>query len=309
MKLPRSEIKEEFNEYLEGRQKLINDLSDTYKLNINETVNRKVSLLLSDVIFHRNTLNVDAKLEEINKDVDIITNKHIIQNVKIIENTMPTSYLYGFKFVGEDAKRQGVFLQDSFKSDVHEQAILASVNNTYKDILQRTHYMNEYTKDIVGNFVRTEVDTIQATGQSFHTSTKVLTEKIVNEGIVIVDRAGKNWKEKTYSEMVIQTKTMQMFRDGTGNRLRSNGILYVYIPSHAGACSKCANHQGNIYFIGHDERLNHLGAAYLPSASSGNIFHPRCRCTYSGWVEEYQDEEETMRLIKSGLKASSDEDF
>jgi hypothetical protein len=294
--------KDDLNKYFKQREQLVNKISDYLKRQLPVEVKKKVKKMLDDVMFYQNDLHVEDNLKEVDQMIDRLVKSSVSQQLKIIEESHYKSYQMGYEFGGEELVSHGITPQAVFLINRHKHALLVAWNDDYKDILKRTRYMSEYTKDIVRGHVKTEVDTILMNGQPFDKSMRVLEKRITEEGLVIIDNAGKTWKHKTYSEMAIQTKTMNSFRHGAITRLRDEDEKYVYVSSHGYACPKCAELQGKVYFIDGSGR-NHLNSAPLSDAISRGLFHPRCRHSTSAYVTDFYDEIETEELVRETNKS------
>lgn len=91
-----------------------------------------------------------------------------------------------------------------------------------------------------------------------------------------VDKAGREWKLGTYSEMVVRTVTREAVVQGAVARMVSHGITLARITSHEGACPVCQPFIGRLVDLAGETR-DFEGEAVM----SGPLppYHPNCKCT------------------------------
>jgi hypothetical protein len=79
-----------------------------------------------------------------------------------------------------------------------------------------------------------------------------------------VDRAGRKWSLKSYTQMVARTTTREAVSMGTANRLLENGHDLVTISEHGNVEDECSDYEGKTFSMtgateGYDV-LDHVSA-------------------------------------------------
>ncbi|WP_298833980.1 phage minor capsid protein [uncultured Planococcus sp.] len=102
---------------------------------------------------------------------------------------------------------------------------------------------------------------------------------VIGEGAdtAIIDAAGRRWKLKAYTDMLVNTKMLEAHKEATVNEAVERGALYGVISSH-GATDACANYEGKIVKMAREAEGDYPYIGDLPKSS---IFHPNCRHTVS----------------------------
>ncbi|HET6502107.1 MAG TPA: phage minor capsid protein [Amycolatopsis sp.] len=96
-----------------------------------------------------------------------------------------------------------------------------------------------------------------------------------------VDKAGKNWKLDTYSEMVARTVTREAVAQGAMDRMASHGITIARWSTHGDACPICTPWLGRLVSLdGTTSDFDGEAVADLGS-TPGVPAHPNCKCTLS----------------------------
>lgn len=89
----------------------------------------------------------------------------------------------------------------------------------------------------------------------------------------IVDAAGRRWKLKSYTDMLVSTKMMEAHKEATINEAVSHDALYGVISSH-GAKDACRNWEGRIVKLTPDAPGDYIYYGDIPRTE---LWHPRCR--------------------------------
>lgn len=161
--------------------------------------------------------------------------------------------------------------------------VQALFSDTYQDILMATNNTSASVKKIVRDTVRkvAQYESLkgthyreQAKKLAYELSKKGLSETVSKEGFVgITDRAGRKWDLKTYSKMVIRTKTTQAYNEGTMFEASEQGIDLAIISAH-GAEDACNRWENVIVSMSGN---NKDYPSYADARATNEIFHPNCR--------------------------------
>lgn len=155
--------------------------------------------------------------------------------------------------------------------------------DTYNDMLIATQYMSESAK----KFVRVKTSQVMQLQQALRQGNKSLAYSLARQleaGKLskdantqaftgIVDKAGRRWNLKTYSEMVVRTKAQQAHVYGTAQQGHELGCHLFIISSH-NAIDACSKWEGKIISVG--EEIDGY-PVYEDIAASMECFHPNCK--------------------------------
>ena len=159
-----------------------------------------------------------------------------------------------------------------------DEATVANYVQALKGNLDSTHLrMLRQTEDVYRQAVSRGVETVlTGSGTRIDGAQRVLNE-FANRGVTgFVDKSGRSWNLKTYSEMATRTVSARARVDGTLNRFQQNGEDLVIVSSHAESCPICDPWEGRILSIsGDDERYPSVS-----EAEADGLFHQ------FGWLLE-----------------------
>lgn len=89
----------------------------------------------------------------------------------------------------------------------------------------------------------------------------------------IVDAAGRRWRLKAYTDMLVNTKMMEAHKEASVNEAVQRGAYYGVISSY-GSADACANYEGKIVKLAREAEGDYPFLGDLPR---NEIFHPNCR--------------------------------
>lgn len=157
--------------------------------------------------------------------------------------------------------------------------------DTYQDILLATNNTKQSVKKVVRDTVRKVAQynslkntnyTEQAEQLAKELSKKGLSESVKKEGFVgIVDKKGRKWDLRTYSNMVIKTKVNQAHIEGIRHEATETGCDLAIISSH-GAEDACSKWEGVIISL---TGANEGFPTYEDGRKTQEIWHPNCEHT------------------------------
>ena len=168
-------------------------------------------------------------------------------------------------------------------TDAQQATLDKLMTDTYNDMLIATNYMSESAK----RFVRVKTSQVMQLQQALRQGNKSLAYSLARQleaGKLgkdastqaftgIVDKAGRRWNLKTYSEMVVRTKVQQAHIYGTAQQGHEMGYHLFIISSH-NALDACSHWEGKIISVG--ESIDGY-PNYEDLAASNEIFHPNCK--------------------------------
>ena len=170
-------------------------------------------------------------------------------------------------------------------TDTQQATLNKLLTDTYNDMLIATKYMSEAAK----KFVRVKTSQVMQLQQAIRQGNKSLAYSLARQleaGKLskdansqaftgIVDKAGRRWNLKNYSEMVVRTKAQQAHIFGTAEQAHELGCHLFIISSH-NATDACSHWEGKIISVGEDIEGY---PSYEEIASSMECFHPNCKHT------------------------------
>lgn len=116
-----------------------------------------------------------------------------------------------------------------------------------------------------------QVGTGIAAGLERRKTSAAIATKLGEEGVKgFVDKAGRNWKLGTYSEMVARTTQREAVSLGMIDRVTEVGLDLVEVSTHAHSCPVCKPFEGKTF------TLSGKIEGY-PRLEKPPPFHPRCR--------------------------------
>lgn len=200
---------------------------------------------------------------------------------KLIKKTFQEGQAYHLLSVMEASTWEEAISNTSFNK-TQRGKVEALFSDTYKDILMATQNTEESVKKIVRDTVKKVAQyhslknsnyTDQADQLLKELSKKGLSEKVKKEGFIgVVDRSGRKWDLRTYSNMVIKTKVNQAFIEGTIHESEETGFDLAVISDH-GAEDACRRWEGVVISMtGKTEGY----PSYKDVRATNEIFHPNC---------------------------------
>lgn len=114
---------------------------------------------------------------------------------------------------------------------------------------------------------------------------KIFRQELKDRGITsFVDKAGRPWNMKRYTEMVTNTVCQECERAALTNRLMERGDEFVKITDHAEECDLCKPWEGKVLSLtGATE-----GYQTLNDALDAGLFHPNCSHAAVPYIPEIE---------------------
>lgn len=200
---------------------------------------------------------------------------------KLIKKTFQEGQAYHLLSVMEASTWEEAISNTSFNK-IQRGKVEALFSDTYKDILMATQNTEESVKKIVRDTVKKVAQYHSLKNSNYsdqadqllkELSKKGLSEKVKKEGFIgVVDRSGRKWDLRTYSNMVIKTKVNQAFIEGTIHESEETGFDLAVISDH-GAEDACRRWEGVVISMtGKTEGY----PSYKDVRATNEIFHPNC---------------------------------
>jgi hypothetical protein len=199
---------------------------------------------------------------------------------------------------------------------INQNMVAATVADTQSDLLAITQNIDRKVKAGIRQAVADSIRANMTKGINGRKtiSADILAEmrkqlgKVVETGII--DASGRRWKPEVYAETVTQTKMMSTYNEATTNESIQRGAYYAVISRH-GATDACRYHEGRIMKLTPDAPGNY--PTYAELKASGQLWHPRCKHTYSpirnldrlpGSVRELAEKQAELgnKAIKTGKR-------
>lgn len=177
----------------------------------------------------------------------------------------------------EDAMKKAGFNQ------LQMDRIEAIFSDTFKDLLIATENTKENIKKVIRQTTSKLMQYEIAVNNSKHQMQKLLYDQLVKKGLSktitgegfvgVIDKAGRKWNLKTYSDMVVNTKLQQAHVEGTTSKAQEYGMDLAIVSSH-GAKDPCREFEGMVISL--------TGATkgfptYRELKATKKIFHPNCQ--------------------------------
>lgn len=177
----------------------------------------------------------------------------------------------------EDAMQKAGFNQ------LQMDRIEAIFSDTFKDLLIATNNTSVNIKKVIRQTTSKLMQYEIAVHNSKHQMQKLLFDQLSKQGlsktindegfIGVVDRAGRKWNLKTYSDMVVNTKLQQAHIEGTTSKAQEYGMDLAIVSKH-GATDPCREFEGMVISLtGQTKGF----PTYRELKATKKIFHPNCQ--------------------------------
>lgn len=202
-------------------------------------------------------------------------------------NSVSQAYLEGAKLTDEQLRNSKISVNvvtgemtiEALRTDntllIHKDAVNALIADTYLDI---ANGMNGLVKGVERQLsdaskrqIRAKMIAGQLTGQSIDEVRKEVVDIIGQQGFsTLIDRGGRQWTLKRYSEMVTRHHIIKSGNEGTINRAAEFNVDIVEVSTHGGSCKICTPYEGRKYSLSGQSKQFPKLDLYPP-------YHPNCR--------------------------------
>ena len=238
-------------------------------------------------------------LESISTELTDTKKKKFIAKIKLsavaadkeiktwLVGSMSEMYVGGINTTDEKIKKYGVKVGKTkmtieiLKTTKEMSPHLAAVNSLLSDAyLDFGNSMTGYVRGaehIVNDTMKRQVQKKLAIGRldgaSIKEITKIIKEDLGDRGFsVLLDRGGRKWSLKNYSEMLARTHLIKANNEATINRALEFDIDIVEISSHNTECPICIPYEGKKFSISGNSKK-------YPQLESQPPYHPNCKHT------------------------------
>lgn len=216
-----------------------------------------------------------AYLQAVKKNITTARKELLAGSRTWCERSVP--YLYSEGIAYADEMSFSTHLAKGFGA-VHQTAASALADAMYSRTLDMDGVIGRRVDDL---FRAIQLEAAEGTVLGFEStkqSAKAMKEELAKKGITgFVDKAGRRWSMKTYTEMAVHDVSMNSFREGTRLRLLEHGYDLIVFSSHSTACPLCTPWEGRTVSLTGQTK----GYPTLADARGAGMLHPRCRHCYS----------------------------
>lgn len=158
---------------------------------------------------------------------------------------------------------------------VHKDAINALASDAYLDFANGMNGMVRGVEKQLNEALKKQIRAIniskQITGTNLREISKEVQDAIGQRGFsVLIDRGGREWSLRRYSDMLTRTHVVKAANEGTINRAAEYGVDLVQVSRHGGSCKICQPYEGNIYSLSGESKK-------YPKLNEQPPYHPNCR--------------------------------
>lgn len=157
------------------------------------------------------------------------------------------------------------------------------VADTMEDLLAVTSHTERQVKKVIRSTFSEAMQLQAMKGQNKGLTAKMLEDRLSRWGIQnklyedgfigIVDKAGRQWKLKTYVDMAVRTKTHQAYVQGVKDKTKDYDTDVAKIPIR-NSKDPCKNFEGMLISM---NGITKGYPTYDQLKSTGLIFHPNCK--------------------------------
>lgn len=157
----------------------------------------------------------------------------------------------------------------------HLEAVNALISEAYLDFANGLNGTVRGTErmfnEALKRQVRSKIATGRLAGASVREITKEITETIGQQGFtVLIDRGGRKWSLKQYSEMLARTHLIKSNNEAIINRAVEFGVDIVEVSSHGATDVLCGHQEGKLYSLSGKSKN-------YPKLVDAPPYHPNCK--------------------------------
>ena len=168
-------------------------------------------------------------------------------------------------------------------STVNNHMIATMVADTMQDLLAVSNHTSVQVKKVIRSTFGDAMRLRAMTGENTANIKKMVAQNISRQGIEkkmladgfigIVDKAGRNWKLKTYVDMAVTTKNHDAYVEGVKVAVKDYDTDVAKIPVR-NSKDPCRHYEGMLISMNGDTDGY---PSYAQLRGTGMVFHPRCR--------------------------------
>jgi len=185
---------------------------------------------------------------------------------------------------------------------IHSGTVEALLGESYLDFANSMNGLmrgaEQKLNEALRRQIRGKIIAKEITGKSIQKVKKEIVELLGDKGFnVLVDRGGRSWSLRRYSEMLARTHVIKASNEALINRAGQFGVDIVQVSIHAGACPICTPYEGKLYSISGDSKNYPTSPISIP-------IHPNCfdkdteMLTAEGWklIKDVKIDDEVISL-------------
>lgn len=157
------------------------------------------------------------------------------------------------------------------------------IADTMDDLLFATDNTKKKLKRVIRDTVAKHIQLNALQGESYKEVKRLIIKDLQIEGLSktikvngfvgVIDKSGRKWDLKNYTDMVVKTKTHQAYVEGLKAQAMESGRDLAVIPVK-GATDPCKNFEGMVISLT-GETKGYM--TYDQLKATNLIFHPRCK--------------------------------
>ncbi len=251
-------------------QKLLNIMNDLDS-NVRSILLKAISVKLNGTLKNKTIRQIKSIIQTSDKDIK-----------EWLSRAVSESYVDGLNDVDKQLKIKGKvitveMLRTLKKLSVHADAVNALLGDSYLDFANAMNGIVRGAEKKINEAmklqIRAKIASNILTGSDIRNTKRDIMNILGDKGFtVLVDRGGKQWTLKRYSEMLARTHTIRAFNESAINRANEFGVDIIQISSHGGSCPICVPYEGKIYSLSGKSKQ-------YPRYDIGMPIHPNCKHT------------------------------
>ncbi|MEH7381763.1 phage minor capsid protein [Bacillus sp. JJ1533] len=257
----------------------VNKLVNAYKKGIQSLILEMSRYDVSD-LSRANTIAMLAYLSEVLSEIDEESVKWVEEVIPVIVRDGTIRTLINLNVVDTIEEAQQIIKFNRLNKEL----IKVAIADTQSDLLAVTDKIETNVRLAVRKAFGESMRENMAAGINGYKTIKRDTiqalEKLLKDALEgsIIYADGRRVKPSDYVDMLVRTKMMDIYNEAHTNEAISRGAFYAVISSH-GAKDACRFHEGRIIKLTSEAPGDY--PTYDELKASGQIFHHRCKHTYS----------------------------
>lgn len=252
------------------------------------------NLIDSQMITQKSLEELNARLQE---SIDSIRNELVkFANVAPQKSFLAGEDLADYFIAGQQKVRDkdGNIrkLYDIQPRDRANPRYMETINALKADAMISVNAVSDSMRDNLDRVVKAGMDQLRHPSLGGKRSiANEIKDRLINEGVKVVDRGGRLWDPTVYSKMYARTRSREYQTDGIEYRMNEVGMDLVKISEHVDVDGMdiCNDYEGNVYSLsGKHEKY--------PALPEHTPFHPNCAHVETPWSEKYHEVDPEDRL-------------
>jgi hypothetical protein len=165
-----------------------------------------------------------------------------IEAIPFATELIGDAYVHGVTVVDETIGTTGTF------AGVHREAVDVLADNMVNRLGEAVTTVGRQAEDVFRRIALDQVSLGLLEGSTRKNVSDAMARRLIDERAgAFVDRAGRKWSLKSYTQMVARTTTREAVSMGTANRLLENGHDLVTISEHGNVEDECSDYEGKTF--------------------------------------------------------------